>query len=172
MSTRPDVNDTEISTASDAGPAAPSPRRPQDEPPARPEPTAARSEEPAVHPELLPVAAGRRTRAAALELLRPDRARAIRAGLVLVAATAVGLLTQPLLGRVVDLVADGGAAGALTLPWCCWPPSRSYRAGRPRWGWGWSPSSASPYWPGCASASSSERCPSPPTGWSAPEPGT
>ncbi|MDG4866305.1 ABC transporter ATP-binding protein, partial [Streptomyces sp. T-3] len=41
--------------------------------------------------DLLPVATGRRTRAAALELLRPDRLMAVRAGLVLVAATAVGL---------------------------------------------------------------------------------
>ncbi|WP_435813535.1 ABC transporter transmembrane domain-containing protein, partial [Streptomyces zhihengii] len=35
---------------------------------------------------------------------------------VLVAATAVGLLVQPLLGRVVDIVADGRPAAALTLP--------------------------------------------------------
>ncbi|WP_199551007.1 ABC transporter ATP-binding protein [Streptomyces sp. N35] len=72
--------------------------------------------------ELLPVATGRRTRAAALELLRPDRGLAIRSALVLVAATAVGLLTQPLLGRIVDLVAAGArgsgsvSTGVLTLP--------------------------------------------------------
>ncbi|WSJ90976.1 ABC transporter ATP-binding protein/permease [Streptomyces sp. NBC_01304] len=72
--------------------------------------------------DLLPVATGRRTRAAALELLRPDRLMAVRAGLVLVAATAVGLLMQPLLGRIVDLVAEGlndagsVAPSALTLP--------------------------------------------------------
>lgn len=66
--------------------------------------------------ELLPVATGRRTRAAALELLRADRGKAVGAGLLLVAATAVGLLTQPLLGRIVDLVAQGRAASALTAP--------------------------------------------------------
>ncbi|MFI6346093.1 ABC transporter ATP-binding protein [Streptomyces sp. NPDC050560] len=64
----------------------------------------------------LPVATGARARAAALGLLRPDRRRAALAGLLLIAATGVGLLTQPLLGRVVDLVADGRPAGALTLP--------------------------------------------------------
>ncbi|MFJ4716380.1 ABC transporter ATP-binding protein [Streptomyces sp. NPDC088785] len=71
------------------------PRAPEDGPSARPAPH-----------DLLPVADARRTRAAAWELLRPDRAAALRAAALLVAATAIGLLTQPLIGRVVDLVAD------------------------------------------------------------------
>ncbi|ACZ86407.1 multidrug efflux ATP-binding/permease protein Rv0194 [Streptosporangium roseum] len=66
--------------------------------------------------ELLPVAAPARTRAAVRELLRPHRGLALGGFAVMVAATAVGLLTQPLLGRIVDLVADRHPAGALTLP--------------------------------------------------------
>ncbi|MGI5350391.1 ABC transporter ATP-binding protein [Streptomyces sp. CA-250714] len=67
-------------------------------------------------PDLLPVATGRRTRAAARELLRPEWRRAVAAGVLLTAATAIGLLAQPLLGRMVDIVARGGEASALTLP--------------------------------------------------------
>ncbi|MEW2068745.1 ABC transporter ATP-binding protein [Streptomyces sp. NPDC007346] len=66
--------------------------------------------------ELLPIATGARTRAALRTLIRPDRGRAILGLGVLVCATAVGLLVQPLLGRVVDIVADGRPADALTLP--------------------------------------------------------
>ncbi|MER5323745.1 ABC transporter ATP-binding protein [Streptosporangium roseum] len=66
--------------------------------------------------ELLPVAAPARTRAAVRELLRPHRGLALGGFAVMVAATAVGLLTQPLLGHIVDLVADRHPAGALTLP--------------------------------------------------------
>ncbi|WP_326702880.1 ABC transporter ATP-binding protein [Streptomyces cyaneofuscatus] len=66
--------------------------------------------------ELLPIATGARTRAALRTLIRPDRGRAIRGLGVLVGATAVGLLVQPLLGRIVDIVADGRPADALTLP--------------------------------------------------------
>ncbi|MFD3972760.1 ABC transporter ATP-binding protein [Streptomyces cyaneofuscatus] len=66
--------------------------------------------------ELLPIATGARTRAALRTLIRPDRGRAILGLGVLVGATAVGLLVQPLLGRVVDIVADGRPADALTLP--------------------------------------------------------
>ncbi|MFE2291533.1 ABC transporter ATP-binding protein [Streptomyces sp. NPDC059452] len=66
--------------------------------------------------ELLPVATGARTRAALRTLIRPDRGRAILGLGVLVGATAVGLLVQPLLGRIVDIVADGRPADALTLP--------------------------------------------------------
>ncbi|MYT69156.1 MULTISPECIES: ABC transporter ATP-binding protein [unclassified Streptomyces] len=65
--------------------------------------------------DLLPVADARRTRAAAWELLRPDRYAALRAGALLVAATAVGLLTQPLIGRIVDLVADRRSAQDVLL---------------------------------------------------------
>ncbi|MDT0491394.1 ABC transporter ATP-binding protein [Streptomyces griseus] len=66
--------------------------------------------------ELLPVATGARTRAALRTLIRPDRGRAVLGLGVLVGATAVGLLVQPLLGRIVDIVADGRPADALTLP--------------------------------------------------------
>ncbi|MGP3978257.1 ABC transporter ATP-binding protein [Streptomyces sp. 8N114] len=69
-----------------------------------------------VEPDLLPVATGRRTRAAARELLRPERHRAVAAGVLLTAATAIGLLAQPLLGRMVDIVARGDEASALTVP--------------------------------------------------------
>ncbi|WP_411081214.1 ABC transporter ATP-binding protein [Streptomyces sp. cmx-18-6] len=66
--------------------------------------------------ELLPIATGARTRAALGDLIRPDRGRAVLGLGVLVGATAVGLLVQPLLGRVVDIVADGRSVNALTLP--------------------------------------------------------
>ncbi|MET8342034.1 ABC transporter ATP-binding protein [Streptomyces microflavus] len=66
--------------------------------------------------ELLPIASGARTRAALRTLIRPDRGRALLGLGVLVGATAVGLLVQPLLGRIVDLVADGRPADALTPP--------------------------------------------------------
>ncbi|MFE0673061.1 ABC transporter ATP-binding protein [Streptomyces sp. NPDC058867] len=63
---------------------------------------------------LLPVATPRRTRAAVAELLRPQKALALTALGVMVGATAVALLTQPLLGRIVDLAADRGSVDALT----------------------------------------------------------
>ncbi|MEU1217933.1 ABC transporter ATP-binding protein [Streptomyces microflavus] len=66
--------------------------------------------------ELLPIASGARTRAALRTLIRPDRGRALLGLGVLVGATAVGLLVQPLLGRIVDIVAGGRPADALTLP--------------------------------------------------------
>lgn len=66
--------------------------------------------------ELLPVASTARTRAAVATLVRPDRLRAVVALVVLVAATAVGLLVQPLLGHVVDIVADRRPADDLTPP--------------------------------------------------------
>ncbi|WNF30289.1 ABC transporter ATP-binding protein [Streptomyces sp. C11-1] len=66
--------------------------------------------------ELLPVATAARTRAALRALIRPDRGLALTGIGVLVAATAVGLLVQPLLGRIVDIVADGRPAADLTLP--------------------------------------------------------
>ncbi|MFW6690975.1 ABC transporter ATP-binding protein [Streptomyces sp. MAR4 CNX-425] len=65
---------------------------------------------------LLPTATAARTRAAVRELLRPRRALAWTAFALMAAATAVGLLTQPLLGHIVDLVTDERDAGALTLP--------------------------------------------------------
>ncbi|MET9975146.1 ABC transporter ATP-binding protein [Streptomyces microflavus] len=66
--------------------------------------------------ELLPIASGARTRTALRTLIRPDRGRALLGLGVLVGATAVGLLVQPLLGRIVDIVADGRPADALTPP--------------------------------------------------------
>ncbi|MFJ6658956.1 ABC transporter ATP-binding protein [Streptomyces sp. NPDC091377] len=70
--------------------------------------------EPPGSADLLPVATGARTRAAVAELLRPQRGRAVAAFTVMVGATAVGLLVQPLLGRIVDLAADRGSADAVT----------------------------------------------------------
>ncbi|MEJ8277565.1 ABC transporter ATP-binding protein [Pseudonocardia spirodelae] len=68
---------------------------------------------------LLPVASGRRTRAVLGELLRGRRGTAAAALAALVAGAAVSLLAAPLLGRIVDLAARGGAdtgAAALTGP--------------------------------------------------------
>ncbi|WP_329172251.1 ABC transporter ATP-binding protein [Streptomyces sp. NBC_01477] len=66
--------------------------------------------------ELLPTATPARTRAAMLELLRPHRALAWAGFAVMVVATSVGLLTQPLLGHIVDLVTGHRPAGTLTAP--------------------------------------------------------
>ncbi|GAA2410183.1 ABC transporter ATP-binding protein [Actinomadura vinacea] len=66
--------------------------------------------------ELLPTATAARVRAAVRELARPHR-RTVAAGfLTLVTATAVGLLTAPVLGHVIDLVAADRPASALTAP--------------------------------------------------------
>ncbi|MER5515500.1 ABC transporter ATP-binding protein [Streptomyces sp. NPDC002763] len=65
---------------------------------------------------LLPTATPARTRAAVRELLRPNRGLAAAGFGVLVLATAVGLLTQPLLGHVVDLVTRHRSPDALTAP--------------------------------------------------------
>ncbi|MGH4012756.1 MAG: ABC transporter ATP-binding protein [Pseudonocardiaceae bacterium] len=66
--------------------------------------------------ELLPIATRARTWAAVRELLRPHRKLAIGGFTVLIAATAVGLLTAPLLGHIVDLVVQGRPAHAITTP--------------------------------------------------------
>ncbi|GAA4071535.1 ABC transporter ATP-binding protein [Actinomadura miaoliensis] len=66
--------------------------------------------------ELLPTASGPRVRAAVRELARPHRRTLLAGFAALVAATAVGLLTAPVLGHVIDLVADGRPASALTAP--------------------------------------------------------
>ncbi|MBP2337651.1 ATP-binding cassette subfamily C protein [Saccharothrix coeruleofusca] len=66
--------------------------------------------------ELLTTASTARVRAAVGELLRPRRGLAWAALAVLVAGTAVGLATAPLLGHVVDLVGAGSPADALTWP--------------------------------------------------------
>ncbi|MFG3026001.1 ABC transporter ATP-binding protein [Streptomyces sp. NPDC048254] len=65
---------------------------------------------------LLPTATPARTRAAVRELLRPNRGLAAAGFGVMVLATAVGLLTQPLLGHVVDLVTRRRSPDALTAP--------------------------------------------------------
>ncbi|WP_327371691.1 ABC transporter ATP-binding protein [Streptomyces sp. NBC_01217] len=65
-------------------------------------------------PTLLPVATPARTRAVVAQLLRPQRRLALTAFAVMVGSTAVGLLVQPLLGRIVDLAADHGSADAVT----------------------------------------------------------
>jgi ATP-binding cassette subfamily C protein len=66
--------------------------------------------------ELLPTASGARTRAALGELLRGRRVLATTAFVTMVAATGVGLLTAPLLGHIVDVVAQQRGPSALTLP--------------------------------------------------------
>ncbi|MFF7177668.1 ABC transporter transmembrane domain-containing protein [Streptomyces sp. NPDC008121] len=66
--------------------------------------------------ELLPTATGARTLAVVRELLRRHRLLAVGAVTVLVLGTAIGLLTAPLLGRIVDLVVDRRGAAALTVP--------------------------------------------------------
>jgi ATP-binding cassette subfamily C protein len=66
--------------------------------------------------ELLPTAEPGRVRAVVAALLRERRWLAVAAFGVLVAATSAGLLTAPLLGHVVDLVADKRPPSALNTP--------------------------------------------------------
>ncbi|MGH3941425.1 MAG: ABC transporter ATP-binding protein [Pseudonocardiaceae bacterium] len=66
--------------------------------------------------ELLPVATGARTWAVVRELLRPHRKLAIGGFAILATATAVGLLTAPLLGHIVDLVVQRRPVDAITAP--------------------------------------------------------
>ncbi|MFG2000810.1 ABC transporter ATP-binding protein [Spirillospora sp. NPDC048911] len=66
--------------------------------------------------ELLPTATAARTRSALRELARPHRGTAWAGFLVLGAATGIGLLTAPVLGHIIDLVADGHPASAITTP--------------------------------------------------------
>ncbi|MFG2895764.1 ABC transporter ATP-binding protein [Streptomyces zaomyceticus] len=65
---------------------------------------------------LLPTATGAESVAALRTMLHGHRLLAVVAIVVLVAGTAVGLLTAPLLGHIVDLVVDKKGAAALTLP--------------------------------------------------------
>ncbi|NDU71860.1 ATP-binding cassette domain-containing protein [Actinomadura sp. DSM 109109] len=64
--------------------------------------------------DLLPVASGARVRALLGELLRPHRGLAVAAAAVMAAATAAGMVTPPLLGKVVDLVAEHRPPDAVT----------------------------------------------------------
>ncbi|GLW31189.1 ABC transporter ATP-binding protein [Actinoplanes regularis] len=64
---------------------------------------------------LLPVASGRRTVAELRTLLRPQRGRMAAALVLLVAGTVAGLVTPPLLGRIVDLASNGGGTGEIVL---------------------------------------------------------
>ncbi|WP_043617908.1 ABC transporter ATP-binding protein [Nonomuraea candida] len=66
--------------------------------------------------ELLPTASPARTLAAVRQIVRPHRRAAVAGFGLLVVATSVGLLIQPLLGRIVDLVAARQPAGALVTP--------------------------------------------------------
>lgn len=66
--------------------------------------------------DLLPVATGPRIRGALAGLLRPHRGQAVVALLALVAGAASGLLTAPLLGQIVDIVASRQGASAVTAP--------------------------------------------------------
>jgi ATP-binding cassette subfamily C protein len=65
---------------------------------------------------LLPTATPARTRAAVRELVRPHRGLAAAGFGTTVLATCVGLLTQPLLGHIVDLVTEHRSPDALTWP--------------------------------------------------------
>ncbi|MEV4865286.1 ABC transporter ATP-binding protein [Streptomyces ossamyceticus] len=71
------------------------------------------SSPPGAGPALLPVATPARTRAAVAGLLRPQRGLVVGAFAVMVGSTAVGLLVQPLLGRIVDLAAGRGSVDAI-----------------------------------------------------------
>lgn len=65
---------------------------------------------------LLPTATGAESVAALRAMLHGHRLLAVVSIVVLAAGTAVGLLTAPLLGHIVDLVVDKKGAAALTLP--------------------------------------------------------
>ncbi|WP_067472580.1 ABC transporter ATP-binding protein [Actinomadura hibisca] len=65
-------------------------------------------------PGLLPTATGAQVRAVLGELVRPHRRLALAAFAVLGAATGIGLLTAPALGRIVDIVADHRSPDAIT----------------------------------------------------------
>ncbi|MEU9387853.1 ABC transporter ATP-binding protein, partial [Streptomyces sp. NPDC048279] len=65
---------------------------------------------------MLPTATPSRTRAAVGELLRPNRTLGAAGFGMMVLATAVGLLTQPLLGHIVDLVTRHRSPATLTPP--------------------------------------------------------
>ncbi|WP_436532534.1 ABC transporter ATP-binding protein [Actinoplanes sp. HUAS TT8] len=61
------------------------------------------------------MATGRQTLAELRRLLGPQRARMAAAVALLIAATVAGLVTPPLLGRIVDLASTGGSTGAIVV---------------------------------------------------------
>jgi ATP-binding cassette subfamily C protein len=65
---------------------------------------------------LLPTATPARTRAVVRQLVRPHRGLAVAGFATMVLATGVGLLTQPLLGHIVDVVTAHRSPDALTWP--------------------------------------------------------
>lgn len=65
----------------------------------------------------LPLATARQARDALAHALRPYRARAVTAAVLLLAAAVVGLAVPWLVGRIVDLVLDAGSG--TTLAWLC-----------------------------------------------------
>ncbi|WP_431896073.1 ABC transporter ATP-binding protein [Nonomuraea sp. bgisy101] len=66
--------------------------------------------------ELLPTATAAQTRAAVWRLAGPHRFAALGGFAVLVVATGIGLLTAPVLGHIIDLVARASPAAAITEP--------------------------------------------------------
>ncbi|GAA4930681.1 ABC transporter ATP-binding protein [Streptomyces coeruleoprunus] len=74
------------------------------------------SESTAEQRALLPTASAARTLAALRGLLRPHRLLALSSVAVLVVGTGIGLLTAPLLGRIVDLVVERRGPDALLVP--------------------------------------------------------
>ncbi|MFD6907210.1 hypothetical protein ACFWC4_18955, partial [Streptomyces sp. NPDC060077] len=94
---------------------------------------------------LLPTATGAETLAALRAMLRGHRPLTVTAVGVLIAGTAIGLLTAPLLGHVVDLVVERRGTDALLVPMVLLvavagggrgaPPGRRARGG-PRGGGG------------------------------------
>ncbi|GGZ64988.1 ABC transporter ATP-binding protein [Streptomyces subrutilus] len=92
---------------------------PANEPAAPPQPTAAAGEPGAGAAPgrvILPVASGAQTLAAVGALLRGRRLQTFTAVGVLTLGTGIGLLTAPILGRMVDLVAGQRGAASLTVP--------------------------------------------------------
>ncbi|QES52742.1 multidrug ABC transporter permease [Streptomyces venezuelae] len=66
--------------------------------------------------DLLPIASGAQTLAALRALLRGHRLLTVSAVTVLLLGTGIGLLTAPLLGRIVDLVVEQRGPDSLTVP--------------------------------------------------------
>nr|BFE84442.1 hypothetical protein GCM10020093_070430 [Planobispora longispora] len=120
----------------------------------------------------MPVATAAQVRAAVRGLARPHRAAAAGGFAVLVAATAIGLLTAPVLGHVIDLVHQGRPASAITAP-VTWLAVIALTQGvLTASGVSSSPGSARACWPPCASVSWNGPCACPSNGSSWPDPAT